>query len=309
MSTYGTGLYGTGVYGLSPAPPPPPGPVHKVSTVAWADSDIVFGGVDSFGVKWSWQSGQSAFGPSPAPRELSGTRAVAHGDWNATEFYGPRTWEVELLAMAPTHEALHYAESRLAATCSLFPRVAVADEPHFGQRWATFRRSGELLWTELQPLIARVSLSLRADDPLIRGTQQQAATAAPSTVGGLEWPTQWPASWDAVVSSGQLNLSNEGTMPASALWRLDGPIAEPYLIDIDTGRTLRTSLTLGDGEFLTIDTATRRVLAGGDIGASRRDRVYGDWFDIPPGGSRVQFGGSAPGAGAQLTATWASTWI
>lgn len=272
-------------------------------------SGIVLNGVDSSGVRWSLQAGSDLWGNSPAPREVSGERVVAHGSWSATRYFQSRQWSPSLNVYAPSHEALHEARGRLEAAVSLAPFVVVGDEPFYGERSATYRRSGEPLFTEETPTVARASLSLVADDPAIRGPVKSASTGAPSSTGGLSWPTQWPATWNATVVSGVLLLANEGTAPASVLWRIDGPITDPYLIDMDTGAALRTTLTLGAGEWLMIDTATHRVLANGDVNASRRDRVYGTWFDARPGTTQVQFGGSSPGLGAKLTATYRSTWI
>lgn len=280
-----------------------------MTTAELVGTGIVWGQEDAQGVYWSLQSGSRLFGPSPAPREVSGERAVAHGTWSGTEFYGPRSWSPELIVRAPSHEALHDAEERLTAALPLSPTLFVGTEPHFGARRIAFRRAGQILWNEMTPTIAQVSLQLQADDPLLRGTDLTASTGAPSSSGGLSWPTSWPASWDAVVVSGQLSLPNAGGMASDVLWRIDGPITHPYVIDIPTGRTLRTTLTLAGGEFVTIDTATHRVLAQGDAAASRRDRLYGTWFQVPAGGTRVQFGGESPGASAQVTATWAPTWI
>ena len=280
-----------------------------MTTAAIGDSGIVLGAIDALGVRWRWQRGSDLFGNAPAPRDVSGERAVAHGTWSATEFYGPRSWSVSMIVEAPDHDRLHEARARFFAAFGIQAFLVVGDEPHFGQREATFRRVGETLWSEDTPTMARASVSLHADDPLIRGSLLSIATGAPSTSGGLVWPATWPANWDATVSSGRLTLENDGSEPASILWRIDGPVIDPYLIDIATGQTLRTNITLAAGEFITIDTATHRVLAQGDPFASRRDRVYGDWFDARPGTTQVQFGATSPGPSAQVTASWRPTWI
>ncbi len=280
-----------------------------MTTATLGSSGIVLNDVDVFGVRWSLQAGSDLWGNSPAPREVSGERAVAHGSWSATRYFQAREWSPSLNVYAPDHDALHEARARLEAAVSLAPFVVVGDEPFFGERQATYRRSGEPLFTEETPTAARASLSLRADDPAIRGPVKSTSTGAPSSVGGLVWPAMWPATWSATVTSGVLRLTNDGTAPASVLWRIDGPITDPFLIDMDSGTALRTTLTLAAGEWLTIDSATHRVLANGDVNASRRDRVYGSWFDARPGTTQVQFGGSSPGPGAKLTATYRSTWI
>lgn len=280
-----------------------------MTTAQLGDSGIVLNDVDEHGVEWIIKSGSDLWGASPAPREVVGDRAVADGQWSATRYYRARTWSLSVLAIAPSHATLHHARSRLEAAVGIRPFSVTGMEDHFGARVAQFRRAGEILWAETGDT-ALASIPLVADDPLIHGAELlSASTSAPSSVGGLAWPATWPATWDAVVTSGTVQLANAGTVPANVLWRIDGPITDPYLIDVSTGRTLRTNLVLAAGEWLTLDTATHRVLAAGDPNASRRDRVRGDWFTAAPGVTQVQFGGSAAGPGAQLTASWRSAWI
>ena len=285
-----------------------------MTTATLGDSGIVLNGIDAYGVTWALQEGSDLWGDSPAPREVSGDRATAHGTWSATEFYGPRAWNPSLLVKAPDHATLHHARGRLDAAVGLKAFTVVGTEPFYGTRQAAYRRNNPVQWTERRGddkglSLALASLSLVADDPMIRGAERTATTGAPSSVGGLTWPTTWPATWSAAVTSGVIRLANDGSQPSSVLWRIDGPITDPYLIDIDTGAALRTTLTLQAGQWLTIDTATHRVLANGDPNASRRDRLYGEWFDARPGTQQVQFGGSSPGPGALLTATYRPTWI
>lgn len=298
---YGVGLYGVGLYGVG-------GSAGPDVTIADLTGGIILGQTDEYGVHWGLQRGSDPFGNPPAPRNLSGPRARAHGSWNATRFYDSREWPITLLVTAD-HDELHHARHRLAAVAGIGTTRVVVDEPHFGPRWADFRRRGTLEWTEVDPSHAQVSLVLVADDPLIRGDLLTASTGPASSSGGATWPLEWPATWDATVTSGLLELENDGLEPASAQWTVMGPIAEPYLIDVPTGRTLRSTLTLGPGEFVTFDTSIERAWAQDDELASRTSQVYGDWFEIPPGGTQVKFGGSSPGEGTLLTAAWHPTWI
>lgn len=281
-----------------------------MSTARLGTSEITLGGWDFEGVFWSMQQGGDLWGASPAPREVTGERAVADGNWNATRYHQPRRWDISLVVSSETHDQLHRARTRLFDAVPITPFTIDGWEEGYDVRTMRWRRAQEILWTEQTPTTATVSLALVADDPRIRsGNTKRFTTGAPASAGGLKWPATWPATWGARVTSGQLSLTNEGNAPADILWRIDGPISEPYLIDVETGATLRTSLVLGSGDWLIIDTATHRVLANGDENASRRDRVYGDWFKADPGTTLVQFGGSNPGPGASVTAEWSDTWI
>lgn len=272
------------------------------------DSGIVLNGSpDIDGVVWSWTS-DDPWSPSPSPRDVTGDNATDHGSWDATRYYGARTYALEGFATAPDHATLHRAKSRLFAACNLGFDFRVL-EPGF-DRTARFRRNGEVLWSEFADLTrARFSAPLWAGDPRAYSTAVHTASAGfPSTVGGLEWPATWPATWDAVTTSGELALSNAGTEMSWPTYRIDGPVTDPVILNADTGEAMRFAITLGPGEWLTVDTGSHQVLGNGDPAASRRNTFYGTWFGLAPGANTVRFTGSS-GAGSTLSVSYRDTWI
>ncbi len=300
MTAYGLGHYGIGLYGIGADGP--------LKSSAELGDGIVLGQTDVRGVTWRLQRGSDPFGNPPAPREVTGARVRAHGSWNATEFYAEREWPISL-QVEGEHTELHLARHRLAAVCGIAPTRVVVDEPHFGRRWADFRRRGTIEWSETSPTKVTASLVLVADDPLIRGDALTTSTGPAASVGGLRRPARLPRRWDAQVSDGLLELDNEGLETASVTWRILGPIVDPYLVDVPSGRTLRTTLSLGVGEYVELDTDLERAWAQGDIYATRTSQTYGSWFGVPPGGTQVRFGGASVGAGALVTAEWCPTWV
>lgn len=287
-----------------------------MTTATIGDSGIILGGgPDSFGVEWGWDPGSDPWQPGPAPREESGELAFAHGTWNATEFYGPRSQEFAVTVKAPSHAALHRAHDRWRAAVGLRPFPVTIAEPHV-TRWAMLRRRGDLPWTEVAPgeenggAIAKTSVALHGDDPRIFGSDlRTTSTGYPSTVGGLSWPTQWPATWDATVESGLLLLDNAGSESADVLWRIDGPVSWPRVIDTVTGAWFRLAVDLAAGEWITVDTATGAVLQSGQAGANRRTLWAGSWLYAPPGATSFAFAGADGSAPASVSATWRDTYI
>lgn len=278
-----------------------------------ADTDIILQGgdepfvYDAEGCRWQW-GGTKLWSSSPAPKAVTGDNANDHGSWDATEYYGPRRYALEGLVHAPNHDAMHAAEHRFNSAVGLgFPLRCV--EPGF-DRGGWFRRDGETSWSELTQLIARFSVPLWAADPRAYSTiAKTGSTTFPSAVGGLSWPTQWPASWDAAVSSGQLRLVNDGNETAWPVWRIDGPVVVPSIVNVDTGAAMNFDITLGDGEWLTVDTGSHEVLGNGDQAASRRSTFYGTWWGLPAGGTNVRFLGESGDPTAQLSYTFYGTSI
>jgi hypothetical protein len=267
---------------------------------------------DDEGVRWQW-SGDEPWTPGPEPRSVTGDNSSDHGSWDGTKFYGPRSYELKGKAFAPTHEALHRAKRRLAAACGIRPFDLRVLEPGF-DRFGSFRRDGRLLWTELtnnpSSHVAQFSVPLWAKDPRAYSTQvRTASTGFPTTTGGLNLPTVVPFLLDAVTTTGEMVLLNDGNETAWPVYRIDPgaqPVVDPAIVDATTGQAMRFAITINPGEWLTIDTHTHRVLGNGDPQANRRVTFHGDWFGLEPGTTPVRFAG-ASGAGSTLSASWRDT--
>lgn len=261
---------------------------------------------DSDGVTWYWTDDEP-WSPSPSPRAVSGENATDHGSWDATEFFESRTYALTGYALTEDPAAMTRAKNRLFAACGL--DVLVRTEEPGLERQAHFRRSGDVLWGRAGIGACTFSVPLWAGDPRIYSTDTyNASVAFPTSTGGMSWPAVWPATWDAVTVTGEMSLSNDGTETAWPIYRIDGPVAEPVIVNADTGQSMHFSITLGPGEWLTVDTGSHEVLGNGDPNASRRNVFHGDWFGLAPGSTTVRFNG-ASGVGSTLSASWRSTWI
>lgn len=282
-----------------------------MATLAYlGDSGIVLGEVDTEGIDWRWV-GDDLWAPSPAPRELVGDRSGGHGTWDGTEFYGPRTHAFRGVATG-SHEALHRAKQRLQAAVSIRPFTLRGVEPGYDRR-ATVRRGGEVLWTETDPGNADWSIALYQPDPFIYAVEPYTAQAGlPLQSGGLSWPTSWSSNWDAIVTSGAMEVTNQGNEMSYPTVRVYGPLPDFTLARPETGEQLTVDLgadgeELADGEWLEVDMRTQTVRLLGQ--ASRRRSLRGDFFGLPPGDSTIMFASSVYNATARAELTGYSTWI
>jgi hypothetical protein len=279
-----------------------------VSTTAeLGTSGIILNATDALGCRWGW-SGDEPWTPGPSPRVVSGENATDHGSWDATEFYDARTYAIEGYVIAPDHLALHQAKSRLFSAINLGFDLRVI-EPGF-DRTGRFRRNGEPSWAEINNTTARFSAPVWAADPRAYSTTlRTASTAFPTSSGGLTLPFTLPLTIPATVATGLLNLTNDGTEDAYPVFRFDGPVSDPGVVNVATGQSWRLKLDVGDGEFVTVDTATHQVLAQGDVNGTRRNTWSGDWFGLTPGPNALRFIGQTAGPGAQLSVSYRSAWI
>jgi hypothetical protein len=118
-------------------------------------------------------------------------------------------------------------------------------------------------------------------------------------------------SYGSAGSSGRVTANNGGGSPAYPVLRLDGPVANPAVEQVNTGAILALDATLQEGEFLLIDTRSRAVLLMGTSPRRSWVRAGSTWPLLLPGSNEIAYRGSAlPGAAGQtslLTVTWRDT--
>lgn len=251
------------------------------------DSGIVLGDgsvTDPEGCVWKWAP-TNAWGPKPTPREQVGDRAAAHGQWDATRFYGPRIMPIPGTCRAPSHGALHLAEQRLRETVTLTPFLLRITEPgHDGHAWV--RQQGDVLWTENSHTHASWSINLYSPDPRIYSTLSRSfgPLRFPSISGGLIYPRTYPRIYNAIVVSGRENLVNPGTEPSGLQLRLTGPADDIAVSLPELGQELHLDNPDGPvlraGEWLIVDTDRHQVRLMGQ--AERRSWAWGHWLKVPP---------------------------
>ncbi|MFD5425355.1 phage distal tail protein [Streptomyces sp. NPDC127084] len=101
----------------------------------------------------------------------------------------------------------------------------------------------------------------------------------------------------------------------TAAWpsiRITGPVANPRILHVESGRVLDLDITLGVGERIDIETrpGTRWVLRNGSGNAanalSNASRL--DLFQIPPGRSEIRWTAADYTNTTRLTVSWRSAW-
>ncbi|MEU8968954.1 hypothetical protein AB0D11_06700 [Streptomyces monashensis] len=105
---------------------------------------------------------------------------------------------------------------------------------------------------------------------------------------------------------------NEGNTGAWPSIRITGPVANPRILHVDSGRVLNLDISLGVGERIDIETrpGTRWVLRNGSGNAasalSSASRL--DLFQIPPGRSEIRWTATDYTNTTRLAVSWRSAW-
>lgn len=266
------------------------------STVTLGDLSLV-ADPDAYGVKWRCPMVNiDGWWGSPAPTMDTKQKPRAHGVWVGDSWLPGRSISIRGWVEADTRDQVADALDRLNAACSLSDTTLTVSDS--GQsRSAVVRRGGEFLPTWVHPTLAKWSIQLFAADPRKLGVEMSTSTANPSTSGGLTIPFTIPFTIDAQVVSGQVALTNPGTIDGPVWLRIDGPespsdppLVAPRITHVNSGRSLvfASSLEIANGEYVTVDMQRREVLAQGQAsrGGSVTDR---GWSTFEPGSNQWAF--------------------
>ncbi|MEU2592378.1 hypothetical protein ABZ649_04655 [Streptomyces albidoflavus] len=142
-----------------------------------------------------------------------------------------------------------------------------------------------------------ITVEFNATDPSWHGEPEQQLTL-PLDISqdrqGFKAPLVAPITTGISTPDTRLGwVNNEGDLPAWPSLRITGPVANPKVWVVETGRTLQFNITLGVGEYLDVQTrpGTRWVLRNGTgsvatalTNVSRLDR-----FVVPPGRSEIRW--------------------
>lgn len=279
---------------------------QKLGRIKWGD--LQFGPGSQYAV-----TALGGLDDLPDIRAEDVDRPGQHGDYTGPDWTGPRVIQLGLGLRGDSPDDLRALTLALRAATQ--PQRQPAALQFLDQDTLVYakvrRRSlpydAEHLWS-----IGDAALELYCADPYMYGLEERSAsTTAYSPSAGRTYPLTYARTYGSAGTSGRVTAVNDGASPAFPVLRLDGPVANPSIEQVNTGATITLDATLQAGEFLLIDTRSRAVLLMGT--SPRRTWVRGGsvWPLLQPGSNEIAYRGSAlpgaPGQSSLLTVTWRDT--
>lgn len=124
--------------------------------------------------------------------------------------------------------------------------------------------------------------------------------------GGITWPVEWPITW-AAGGARQDSVVNRGDAPTWPVFTIRGPVANPSIELVGSGRRLRLDTTLAFDRSITIDTRpwARTILRddGASFAGVARGAALAD-FRVPVGQTFFAYRGVDMSGQSSCTITW-----
>ena len=124
--------------------------------------------------------------------------------------------------------------------------------------------------------------------------------------GGITWPVEWPITW-APGGARQDSVVNRGEAPTWPVFTIHGPVAQPSIELVGSGRRLRLDTTLAFDRTITIDTRpwARTILRddGASFAGVARGAALAD-FRVPVGQTFFAYRGTDLSGQSSCTITW-----
>lgn len=255
--------------------------------------------------------------PMPDVREVSEDRTDDDGTRDTTSLFGARACSIELLVTrqprAIEDELSRFMHPRLR------PFLVVEDDGWSQARRLMLRTSAfdapltlETARWDGRKISAGWKVPTGIWEAVDEAEVQVLAEAGPAT--GRTYPKSYPWSYPVTMSSGATIVGNVGSIPSHFTARLYGPCTAPSLVNAATGEEISftTSLVLGAGEYVEIDTRERTAYLLSQSTASRLaylDFTVSSWWRIEPGDNPIRYAPATASAGAAAVITYRPAWL
>lgn len=128
---------------------------------------------------------------------------------------------------------------------------------------------------------------------------------APPPGGSIGFQFDFDFGNDPLGGIAQAYVENQGDAPAGPSFRIDGPVVNPQILNVTTGERIALDYSLGAGDYLLVDAATRTIKLNGT--ASRYaafNYVQSRWWELQPGLNDLRILAASYSAPAAVTVYW-----
>lgn len=154
------------------------------------------------------------------------------------------------------------------------------------------------------------SVEFESLDPRVYELEEQILQVTlPIAEGGRTYPRTYPVVYGEAGAGGNLVILNRGNVESPPVFRVYGPVTNPYVLNATLDREIRFIGTLANGQFLEVDTETRSIRLNGQESRLTMLDPVSEWWQLEPGTNDIRFLARTNDAGARLEMYSRSAWI
>lgn len=251
---------------------------------------------------------------TPDIRTSDVNRARTHGQFAGVDYLGGRniTAVVEVRSPHPSNNIWQaFSQALVAGQSAELPLVVQVPGLASGgtvQVNARVRRLALPMDRSYSLGAGNAAVEWHCTDPRIySSTLTTLSTSQAVSSGGLVFPAVAPLAFAGSASGGQVVATNSGEFDAPWTATITGPVNDPRIENVTTGKVVGFTGVLNAGETLTISSLDRTVLLNGTASRYSWLNPSSSWFDLPAGDSTIRFAGTS-GTGT-MDLNFRSVWI
>lgn len=278
-------------------------------------------GSDSYGCQWHASlDDQSGFYDGTGTTLAAENKVWTDGYYMNMPTRSGRTVSINGFIQGRSPETLYRAWETFKARLLAAETFTVRFNINGYARWTScVQASSEPLVTFAGKHVLEFSFSLVSVSAyLYADNQVSGMTGLPYTVGGWSLPTVFEPygegestvtvedveydffEFDETVMAGSVVLENYGTAPAPVTITITGPVLNPRVEHVQSGRVLAFGLELGVGQFITCDGTTHEIRVNGSSSLFG-GVTYRQWSTAHVGSNSWRFSASEYNEQARLT--------
>lgn len=235
----------------------------------------------------------SGLGDLPDLRTSDAARPGTHGLYTGTDLLAGRTIVLEL-AIATSGEA------DLAAKVAALRAITAPQDTPLPLRYAIPGEPDKIVWVkprrrslpydwEYVVGTPRATIQFEAPDPRLYAAAETSVTAV----------------LDATLTK-TVTATNTGEFETLPVVKMQGPLTNPKLTHVESGRFVELALEIGTGRIITLDFANGTILDGTTSYYTAKT-LASRWYELAPGDNTLTFTATA-GTG-NVAVTFRSAWV
>jgi hypothetical protein len=245
----------------------------------------------------------------PVVREVTADYPDDHGTVDRTAYFGERVVSCEGFCVKRKNITRISVLNRIKSYCLPYARPVLRFQYDGGSQVLQTRiRISEQSVPIENSTNFKFNLAWKVQ-PFFLGQDYSASAGfvAANAPGTNIWSAPFfPISFDSVFGD-SIDVSNSGMVETWPLITLFGPISDPSISNVTTGKSIKLQgVTVGEQpDFVVFDMKNRTVRQqGGGSLASKIDYDTSNWWPLEPGQNKLTLDGSSPGTNARMVLQW-----